>query len=125
MASASAHTKNSAQFHYRSTAQDRSESLGCTQDQLEPCTGATEVKGMVLEPTTLAVDMSMNGPSGNLGIRLSNIRLNLSPDILELAMSLQSSVLEPLIQPPAEQPVSKCTKFAKVLISSLQCFLQL
>lgn len=80
---------------------------------------------MVLEPTTLAVDMSMNGPSGNLGIRLSNIRLNLSPDILELAMSLQSSVLEPLIQPPAEQPVSKCTKFAKVLISSLQCFLQL
>lgn len=76
--------------------------------------GVTEVKGMVLEPTTVAVDMSMNGPSGNMSLNVSNIRLNLSPDILELAMSLQTSVLEPLIQPPAEQPVSKCTKFVKV-----------
>lgn len=76
--------------------------------------GATEVKGMVLEPTTVAVNMKMNGPSGNMSLNVSNIRLNLSPDILELAMSLQSSVLEPLIQPPAEQPVSKCTRFFKV-----------
>ena len=69
---------------------------------------------MVLEPTTIAVDMSMTGPSGNMALNVSNIRLNLSPDILELAMSLQTSVLEPLIQPPAEQPVSKCTTFIKV-----------
>lgn len=75
---------------------------------------------MVLEPTTVAVDMSMNGPSGNMSLNVSNIRLNLSPDILELAMSLQTSVLEPLIQPPAEQPVSKCTKFVKVTPPSSQ-----
>lgn len=80
--------------------------------------GSSEVKGMVLEPTTIAVDMKMAGPSGNMTLNISNIRLNLSPDILELAMSLQTSVLEPLIQPPAEQPVSKCTKFLKVFTTS-------
>jgi len=73
------------------------------------------VRGMILEPASLAVGVKMSGGSGNLSLDVSNVRLNLSPDILELAMSLQASVLEPLIQPPAEQPVSKCTTFVKVL----------
>ena len=72
------------------------------------------MRGMVLEPASLAVGVKMQGPSGNLTLDVSNLRLNLSPDILELAISLQASVLEPLIQPPAEQPVSKCTSFVQV-----------
>ena len=76
--------------------------------------GHGQVVGTVLEPTRIGVAMEMAGPSGQFSLDVSNIRLNLSPDILELALSLQSSVLEPLIQPPAEQPVSKCSLFVKV-----------
>ena len=84
-----------------------------------------QVVGTVLEPTQIGVAMEMAGPSGQFSLDVSNIRLNLSPDILELALSLQSSVLEPLIQPPAEQPVSKCSLFVKVAIPHcpLDCLL--
>ena len=36
---------------------------------------------------------------------LSDLRVNLSPDVAELALALQSSVLQPLMQPPADKCV--------------------
>ena len=72
------------------------------------------VVGSVLEPCRIAMDMSMQGGSGQLTLDVSNIRMNLSPDILELALSVQTSLLEPLVQPAAEQPVAKCSRFTKV-----------
>ena len=43
------------------------------------------------------------GPVGDLNFSISDLRLNLSADILELVGSLQSSVLEPLVQPSPDQ----------------------
>ncbi len=36
-------------------------------------------------------------------VRLSDLRANLSPDVVELALSLQASVLQPLMQPPPDR----------------------
>ena len=67
--------------------------------------GASQVRGSVLEPCRIAVDMSLRnpGPVGDLNFSISDLRLNLSADILELVGSLQSSVLEPLVQPSPDQ----------------------
>ncbi len=58
---------------------------------------------MVLEPCKVAVRMDMGGAAGDIQLTLSDLRMNLSPDVLELALSLQSSVLEPLVQPPPDR----------------------
>lgn len=83
-------------------------------------TGNAQVKGTVLEPITLGIQADMQGEQGNVKLSISNIRLSISPDILELFMKLQTSVLAPLLQPAAEQPLAKCSTFTKVLIGSLQ-----
>jgi hypothetical protein len=44
------------------------------------------------------------GKGGNeVEVKLSMLRLNVSMDVLELMQSLQSSVLEPLVQPAADR----------------------
>lgn len=44
------------------------------------------------------------GKNGNeVEVNLSMLRLNVSVDVLELMQSLQSSVLEPLVQPAADR----------------------
>lgn len=63
------------------------------------------VQGSVLEPCRIAVDMKMRGPTGDFSLSLSDLKLNLAPDILELVQSLQSSVLEPLVQPAPDRSV--------------------
>lgn len=63
------------------------------------------VQGSVLEPCRIAVDMRMKGPTGDFNLSLSDLKLNLAPDILELVQSLQSSVLEPLVQPAPDRSV--------------------
>ena len=75
-----------------------------------PCTTnasafVCQVRGSVLEPCRIAVDMTLRnpGPVGDLNFFISDLRLNLSADILELVGSLQSSVLEPLVQPSPDQ----------------------
>ena len=47
--------------------------------------------------------MKMRGPTGDFNLSLSDLKLNLAPDILELVQSLQSSVLEPLVQPAPDR----------------------
>ena len=61
------------------------------------------VQGSVLEPCRIGIDMKMRNGTGDFNLSLSDLRLNLAPDILELVQSLQSSVLEPLVQPAADQ----------------------
>ena len=61
------------------------------------------VQGSVLEPCRIAVEMKMRGPTGDFNLSLSDLKLNLAPDILELVQSLQSSVLEPLVQPAPDR----------------------
>ena len=63
------------------------------------------VQGSVLEPCRIAVDMRMKGPTGDFNLSLSDLKLNLAPDILELVQSLQSSVFEPLVQPAPDRSV--------------------
>lgn len=61
------------------------------------------VQGSVLEPCRVGIDMKMKNGTGDFNLSLSDLKLNLAPDILELVQSLQSSVLEPLVQPAADQ----------------------
>ena len=63
------------------------------------------VQGSVLEPCRIEVDMKMRGLTGDFNLSLSDLKLNLAPDILELVQSLQSSVLEPLVQPAPDRSV--------------------
>ena len=57
------------------------------------------VQGSVLEPCRSGVEMKMNSGTGDFNLSLSDLKLDLAPDIFELVQSLQSSVLEPLLQP--------------------------
>ena len=70
------------------------------QGQEEP---GSQVQGTVLEPCKVGVKLDLGGDAGDIQLTLSDLRMNLSPDVLELALSLQSSVLEPLVQPPPDR----------------------
>ena len=61
------------------------------------------VQGSVLEPCRIGVEMKMKNGTGDFNLSLSDLKLNLAPDIFELVQSLQSSVLEPLVQPPPDR----------------------
>ena len=63
----------------------------------------SHVQGTVLEPCKVGVRLDLGGDAGDIQLTLSDLRMNLSPDVLELALSLQSSVLEPLVQPPPDR----------------------
>ena len=63
----------------------------------------SQVQGTVLEPCKVGVKLDLGGDAGDIQLTLSDLRMNLSPDVLELALSLQSSVLEPLVQPPPDR----------------------
>ena len=64
---------------------------------------SSQVQGTVLEPCKVGVRLDLGGEAGDIHLTLSDMRMNLSPDVLELALSLQSSVLEPLVQPPPDR----------------------
>ena len=68
------------------------------------------MQGTVLEPckVALSADLGGNGSGGDVQIRLSDLRVNLSPDVAELALSLQASLLEPLAQPPPDRCMGTC-----------------
>lgn len=68
----------------------------------------------MLEPANVSVRLHWEGAAGLLELGVSNLRLNLSPDVLQLALGLQRSVLEPLVQPPPEAPLARCSRFVKV-----------
>lgn len=84
-----------------------------------------KVHGTVLEPCKVGMMMEMSGGSGDIQLKLSDLRMNLSPDVLELAMSLQSSVLEPLVQPAPDKWVISPQNSVQFLclhsIASLDC----
>ncbi len=61
------------------------------------------VQGSVLEPCRIWVEMKMKNGTGDFNLSLSDLKLNLAPDIFELVQSLQSSVLEPLVQPAPDR----------------------
>ena len=58
------------------------------------------VKGSVLEPCRIGVEMKMKNGTGDVNLSLSDLKINLAPDIFELVQSLQSSVL---VQPPPDR----------------------
>ena len=64
------------------------------------------VQGSVLEPCRIAVDMKMKSKSGDFNLSLSDLKLNLAPDMFELVQSLQTSVLEPLVQPAPDRSIA-------------------
>jgi hypothetical protein len=66
------------------------------------------VQATVLEPCKLALEMSMGPAGGDVSVKLSDMRLNLSPDVLELMLALQSSIIEPLVHPPPDRCGHKC-----------------
>ena len=63
------------------------------------------VHGTVLEPCKISVRLDMAKGAGDVHLRISDVHIRVSPDVLELGASLQASVLEPLIQPSAEKSV--------------------
>ena len=61
---------------------------------------------MVLEPCTIAADVTMRpGGAGDCKVTVSDVRLNVSADLLELAQSLQQTVLAPLVAPAPDRSV--------------------
>ena len=72
------------------------------------------MQNIILEPVTVGVQTDVHAQQGNIKLNISNIRLNISPDIVELFMTLHTSVLSPLLQPSADKPAAKCASFVKV-----------
>ncbi|KAK9834254.1 hypothetical protein WJX81_000411 [Elliptochloris bilobata] len=72
------------------------------------------VQGAVLEPCKVSVSADLTAGSGDIQVALSDLRMNLSPDVVELALALQSSVLQPLMQPPSDKPLVRCARFERV-----------
>ncbi|KAI7845244.1 hypothetical protein COHA_001286 [Chlorella ohadii] len=50
----------------------------------------------------------------DIQLEASDLRLTLSPDVLELGGRLAASVLEPLMQPQPDQPLASCNQFERV-----------
>lgn len=50
----------------------------------------------------------------DLKLDASDLRLTLSPDVLELGSALAASALAPLMQPKPDQPLASCTQFERV-----------
>jgi len=65
--------------------------------------GRRRVQGRVLEPCRVSVKLEQGGAGSTIEAAVSRLRLNVSVDVLELVLSLQSSVLEPLVQPAADR----------------------
>lgn len=65
--------------------------------------GRRRVQGRVLEPCQLTAQLKQGKGGNEVEVKLSMLRLNVSVDVLELMQSLQSSVLEPLVQPSADR----------------------
>ena len=65
--------------------------------------GRRRVQGRVLEPCQLRAQLKQGKNGNEVEVNLSMLRLNVSVDVLELMQSLQSSVLEPLVQPAADR----------------------
>ena len=52
--------------------------------------------------------------SADVRLEASDLRLTLSPDVLELGGLLAASALEPLMQPQPDQPLASCNQFERV-----------
>ena len=62
------------------------------------------VRGTVLEPCHIGADIVLDADSvGDFQVAISDVRLNLSPDVVELALSLQTTVLEPFVSPAPDR----------------------
>lgn len=57
----------------------------------------------MLEPCQLTAQLKQGKGGNEVEVKLSKLQLNVSVDVLELVLSLQSSVLEPLVQPAADR----------------------
>lgn len=57
------------------------------------------MQGRVLEPCRLTAELKQAGGTTDVEVGVSALRLNVAVDVVELATSLQASVLEPLAQP--------------------------
>ena len=61
------------------------------------------VTGGVLEPCNVSVTMASTAGTGDVTLEVTKLKLNVSVDVLELVLSLQSSVLDPLVQPSPDK----------------------
>lgn len=77
------------------------------QNALSACSQAPQanrVQGTVLEPCCIGADVKMYpGGKGDCELTLSDLRLNISADLLELAQNLERNVLGPLAYPSPEK----------------------
>lgn len=65
--------------------------------------GRRRAQGRVLEPCRVTAQLKQGSAGSEVEVNLSKLRLNVSVDVMELVLSLQSSVLEPLVQPAADR----------------------
>ena len=82
------------------------------------------VKGRVLEPCNVTVTLARSDSTGDVMLEVTKLKLNVSVDVLELVLSLQSSVLDPLVQPSPNKCVpGPCLPgtFCKTLAAILCC----
>ena len=61
------------------------------------------VTGRLLEPCNVSVTMASTAGTGDVTLEVTKLKLNVSVDVLELVLSLQSSVLDPLVQPSPDK----------------------
>ncbi|KAK9815130.1 hypothetical protein WJX73_008307 [Symbiochloris irregularis] len=75
---------------------------------------ANRVQGTVLEPCCIGADIKMYpGGKGDCELTLSDLRLNVSADLIELAQNLERNVLGPLAFPSPDKPIAMCSRFAR------------
>ena len=74
------------------------------------------MKGRVLEPCNVTVTLASTSGTGDVTLAVTKLKLNVSVDVLELVLSLQSSVLDPLVQPSPD----KCATAPSLRLPQMQ-----
>ncbi|KAL4858517.1 Vacuolar protein sorting-associated protein 13C [Chlorella vulgaris] len=97
--------------HRDQSGMDRKRKMRGTRESsvLDPCRLVLDFKlaagGTGLDATPACTDIKLD---------TSELRLTLSPDVLELGSALASSALAPLMQPKPDAPLTSCTQFERV-----------
>jgi hypothetical protein len=99
----------------------------CVYVGLQDLTQKRKVRGrlesVVLEPCRLGLTFKLQGPAPgqqdgagltDISLDVSDIRLSLSPDVVQMATSLAGSALQPLLQPKPDAPLTTCNQFERL-----------
>ncbi|GIL84695.1 hypothetical protein Vretifemale_13319, partial [Volvox reticuliferus] len=75
---------------------------------------STTITTTLLEPADLGLRYSLTPTHQDLNFQLDSLTLRLSPAALHLLLQLQDMVLQPLMAPPPDKPLTRCDRFERL-----------